>query len=252
MKKNLSVILVSSFLFLQSVSFASDSKKITFKEKELLQTSFFTKDNLECYNQALKSVTVNGVNLCDIGSPSYFFYLANKVTSSLINEKTKLNYKDLEEYSGIKTFIKVADDKEMVNYYNPELIQWVFDNFYESPEIKVLGIKTTEYYDAIFKPVLREYARAYIGLQKNKLMEEGLKNLKDTLKKDTYSGADFVYDFSEKLKLDIKSEPRDYEDSFIIGFWLRRGLDNTDKICWKNLKKVMESYDAEWFKKVQE
>lgn len=252
MKKSLSIILVSSFLFLQSVSFASDSKKLTAKEKEVLQTAFFTKDNLECYNPALKSVTVNGARLCDIGSPSYFSYLANKVASSVVNETTKVNYKDLEEYSGLKAILKVADDKEMVNYYNPELIQWVFDNFYESPDTEILGVKASEYYDALFKTVLRDYTRAYIGLQKNKLMDETVKKLKETLNKDTYVGVDFTYNFTEKLKFDIKSEPRDYEDSFIIGFWLRRGLDKTDKVCWKNLKEIMKNYDSEWFKKVQE
>ena len=84
-----------------------------------------------------------------------------------------------------------------------------------------------------------------------KIFDKKVEEYKESLKKDPYSGVDFTDNFTITLKLDIKSEPREYEDYRIVGFWLRRGIDGTEKVSWSSLRKTMEDYDKEWFKSIQ-
>ncbi|MEK7431512.1 MAG: hypothetical protein AABZ74_00150 [Cyanobacteriota bacterium] len=255
--KKVIISTILSFLMFQTVSFAWSYKKLTTKEKEILYTTYFTKENLPCDSSTSKFVMLKDQKLCAyIDSPSSMMYLLTDALKVLVDKNVKIpengnGFEYLELVSGLKTYTKEYDYNEMVNYYNPEMFQWIFDNFYDKPDGKTLGINNKDIYDSFFKEIFREYARAYVGLQKSGDFDKKVKEYKEYLKKDPYSGVDFMMSFMDNLKLDIKSEPREYEDSTIIGRWLRRGIDGTEKVSWSSLRKTMEDYDKEWFKSIQ-
>ncbi|MFN8674187.1 MAG: hypothetical protein U0457_19155 [Candidatus Sericytochromatia bacterium] len=254
MKRNITLTIISSALIFQSYSFANT--KLQAKDIEFIKANIFSKENFSYCYQDQKTFNIKEDKLCGSLTQSYFPYLLNRAIQLLIEKDYKIDYNDpiykhLEKLSGIKAFTKEYNEKEMVNYFNPKMIEWVFNNFYEKPDKTTLGIKNQEFYDYFLKKELREYTRAYIGLQKRGDFSKKVEEYKESLKKDPYSGTDFTANFAENIKLDIKSEPRDYEDYTIIGCWLRRGIDGTEKVAWKNLKILMEDYDSDWFKEIQ-
>lgn len=245
------VIILLSLVAFQSVSYAVSSKNISEKDKKIVQENFFTIDNFSCSSDTTNSIEVKGNKLCTLYSPidyAYYFNSSLKPVSSI--KEDDYNYKALENISGLKLIKQESTDNDTMKYYNPEMLQWVFDRFYQSPDSTVVGKKANEIYDVLFKNMVREYVRAYIGLNKNNLMNKGVNEYKSALKNDTYAGADFVDTYTQSLKLDVKDEIRDYEDPYVIGFWLRRDMDGTINVCWNNLKKLVQDYDSEWFKKI--
>ncbi len=244
------------FLIFQTVSLAGSSKKLTQKEKEIFHANIFTKENFPCYSDTEKPLSMNNEKLCGYIVPTYLPYLLSNASKMLVDKSIKFTtydgiYPYLEYVSGLKTYTKEYNYEENISYFNPEMIQWVSYNFYDKPDGKTLGVNNKDIYNSFFKENLREYARVYVGLKKRGDFDKKVEEYKESLKKDPYSGVDFTDNFTITLKLDIKSEPREYEDYRIVGFWLRRGIDGTEKVSWSSLRRTMEDYDKEWFKSIQ-
>lgn len=239
----------------------SSTIKINQKDKETFYTMFFEKIDTDMFVNNEKGITINGNQIGQFKSGTTgitiylsFYYIFKKFS------KIEDFYEDnaIAKFAGVEAYQK-NNNNNAFKYYNPELINWGINNLYISPDTKIYDIKAQDIYNSSFQRYFRLTTEAYIYLNKKKGLykEEQKKYINEynkTLKDEMYNffGPEYLdlrYNKIGSFK-QYNQEDFRYTTGTAIGFWLRRGLDKTDKIVWKGLKKIMINYDKEWFKKV--
>lgn len=154
------------------------------------------------------------------------------------------NWADIENFLGIKVILS-KDKKTGLNQYNPELIKWITNNLIPDPKSKGLTlnrlvIKSQLFQDAYnfyLQKLAREYALVFKNLKENQMIESE----RDLYIKEMHKKGFEGYEYLAKKYPGI--------NAYIYGFWLRRSMDGTIDECWDGLKKVLKSYDKDFFEK---
>lgn len=261
MKKIIITALSSAFLF-SSINIAYTATKLNEKDKEFFYETLFREPDTDMFIDNSSGITVNGKKLGQFKSSSkgitvyLSLYQAFKNFSKIENE-----YEDklIGKYAGIPPYQKGHEEDFSFGHFNPDLIKWGIDNLYISPDTLIYGVKAQDIYNKSFQRYFRLTTESYLYLTKKKGLYKTEQNkyigeYNKTIKNETYSffGPEYL-----ELRYNKLAQFKQYNDDrftyspgIAIGFWLRRGLDKTDKVLWSGLKQVMTNYDKEWFKKV--
>ena len=239
----------------------SATTRMSQNDKETFYTMLFENPDMDMFIDNDKGVYINGKQIGQFksGTTGITTYLS---FYSLFQNFSKLQdiYNDeaIAKFAGLEAYQK-GKNNEGFKYYNPELIKWGIDNLYISPDTKIYNVKAQDIYNSSFQRFFRLTTEAYIYLnhkksfyknEQQKYISEYDKQQKD----ETYNffGPEYL-DLRYNKLLNFKQYNDDkftYTIGVAIGFWLRRGLDKTDKFVWQGLKKIMLHYDKSWFKKV--
>ncbi|MFN8673159.1 MAG: hypothetical protein U0457_13905 [Candidatus Sericytochromatia bacterium] len=243
-KKRFSLICIILVTF-QMYAFALNSKIVSNKDKNDFYTKLFSNENLKCNFEDEYSVKFNNTKIC--GMFINLDFIEELVKAVLNKKESNLTYSSLEELSGLKVLTKPYDKNEGINYYNQDMVVWFFNNFYIKPNNILFGENTNNYYKALLKKDIRIYVKVYLGMQKNNNYEKTVLEFKDYMKKNPETG----YNFYAGAVYDRFERDEDGLEDRVILFWLRRGLDGTDKTIFTYLKKVVTDYDNDWFKSLK-
>lgn len=255
--------LIISTLLLSSVSIVyAATVKISDKDRETFYNTIFRAPSSDMFVDNSNGITINGNKIGQFksGTSGMTTYLDFYDTFREINKNKDL-YKEkaLAEYAGLPLYQKGHDEDYSFGHYNPDLIKWGINNLYITPNTQIYGVKAQDIYNNSFRRYFRLTTEAYLYLNKkkglykteqNKYIGEYNKTLKD--EEYVFFGPEYLDLKYSKLGVfkQYNDENFTYTPGVAVGFWLRRGLDKTDKVVWSGLKKVMTNYDKEWFKKV--
>jgi hypothetical protein len=156
----------------------------------------------------------------------------------------------VEEMAGIKLYNSTATKEKKINELNPEFIKWMYTNLIPEPSTVFFNeITAQDLYAKVFRRLARVHMLAYCHLKTNN-WDDAVNALREAAQQSEFYGPQYLRErYGEVLPL---YQAKGDEDSTLsparaIGFWLRRGLDNTDQVCWLGLQKAMKKYDAAWY-----
>ena len=262
-KRLLSVVCSISVLSSIGISYAVTN--LTQKDKVAVYENLFDKDlYLELFNDRPNMLQMNNHKIGVYRANMKLLFEDVSMSSAFRkfskNEEAMYAQDRFAKYSGIPAIQKGKEDAAF-KYYNPDFIKWCITNFYIEPATEIYGIKAQDIYDKSFKDFFRITASSYVFLNKKK----GYYKAEQKSYLDAYNagmreknpvyfdGPFYLYERYNKIE---KKELKDYykadfsyDPSTAMGFWVRRGIDKTDKVIWGGIKKVMSNYDKEWFKK---
>jgi hypothetical protein len=156
----------------------------------------------------------------------------------------------LEELSGIKLYISNATAGRNFNELNPEFIKWLYTYMLPEPSTVFFNeITAQDLYAKVFRRLTRMHMLAYCHLKTNN-WNDAVSAFREAAQQNEFYGPNYLRERYAKI-LPLYNAKGD-EDLTLsparaIGFWLRRGLDNTDQVCWLGLQKAMKKYDAVWY-----
>ena len=157
----------------------------------------------------------------------------------------------IEKISGLPAKV----EKEILvpfDWYNPELIQWGAENMIPEPDQSIAGYLAQELYDNNYSRFFRLQTESYLWLQDHGYaMHQG--QYLDAMKNVDFEGLTYLENrYRGELTQYVPSYGYDSSDwlpEIAIGFWLRRGIDGTHEELWEGLRKLLVTYDADWWSK---
>lgn len=160
--------------------------------------------------------------------------------------------KALETYTGIQILFRTKIFKRI----NPAILQWGLDHLLPPAEEKLDGHTYQEIYNIVLKRSSRLMTVTYLHLKyKVNYKDEQLVYIHAYLNSNHFNPIMFLsnryghlyqeYDTGINQDYGILNAPG------AIGFWLRRGLNNTDTNLWQILRIAMLRYDSDWFKDIE-
>ncbi len=244
MKKTIIILLSLTIIF---SSFISPKVLIDKIEGDLFSKIFeIAKNWYEVEKLYEDNYEEMGSWLPDVGVRSKYYYL-----------KTDLSINTLKTITGEAVFVSGPHKKEMeffseteFGHYNPKFIKIVSKVFTKLSKNKEFISISQEIYDNDFKNLIRIYYLAYKHLKENKTQRKEITtkylSLIETQEDSpSYYLQEVFRDFAENHEeagYDV------YEGFTAPGFWIRRGIDNTDKDFYKLLVKVLKTYDKDFLK----
>lgn len=250
-----------SVLTISSLGYAA-SNKMSVKDRDLFYSNLFKSPSDYMFVENSDGLEINGKKIGQFksGTSGMTTYLDFYDTfEDLVNNKDIYSQKALEAYTGIPLIQKGHEQNYSFGHYNPQIIKWGINNLYISPDTKIYGVKAQDIYNSSFKRYFRLTTESYLYLTKKKGLYKAEQNKYIGEYNKTLKDEEYIFFGPEYLDLRYNnlSQFKNYNDKnftytpgVAVGFWLRRGLDKTDKVVWEGLKKVMSNYDKEWFKKV--
>lgn len=172
--------------------------------------------------------------------------------------KKVINRKVLEAMTGHKVFVKGPHDDEpnftsrtSFGYYNPECLRTI-KNILQRLSTNPQFIKVFEnYYHEQLKTLVRTFLKTYNSKNINeKLIEEYLISVRDAAPDDDAGDpAEVLYKvFYTEANAHENNGYVFFEYATCCGFWVRRKIDQTDKIFLEIFTLVAEKFDPEFLK----
>ncbi len=133
--------------------------------------------------------------------------------------------------------------------YNPEIVKWGYTHLIPDPTTKIADKTAQEVYNVVLSRFCRLMVESYRYLEKTGYDRE-VENYNAKMYDDNFEGLEYF----EHRYGGILTDYEDVEDysgfkpSMAMSFWLRRRIDGSETEFWKGITKVMELYDAKWFK----
>ena len=160
-------------------------------------------------------------------------------------------FSGMKIYKSGKTSVGKYHNRNNFSYYNPYFINWVKNNLIPNPDFVVNGKPMIHWYQ-YFKRFFRLMTESYFYTVKIIDYEHDKSEYQFSAIKSDFNGLDYLKKkYSGNLKgyevpkeLEIQSP---FEDYMAIGFWLRRGIDNTEDEFFGCLSYLMTQYDQAWF-----
>ena len=154
-------------------------------------------------------------------------------------------------FKGGETAFYSWDEPQMTPFhaYNPEIVKWGYTNLIPDPETKIADKTAQEVYDVVLSRFCRLMMESYAQLEKMGFDRE-VANYRSKLEGDSFEALEY---FGIRYG-GILTDYEDVEDysgfkpSMAMSFWLRRRMDGSETEFYKGFAKVMELYDAKWFK----
>ena len=159
----------------------------------------------------------------------------------------------LEYFFGISLF-KHSNEFDLHHFVNPDAIPQLL-NFVPDPTESWNGNTFQSIYDTFFQSLSRNMVESYAIINSLDIDAHTHQYLYAV---GPHSYIDGVYYLNEqyhniKLSLNEKANEEWFYSSTpeLIGFWLRRHNDGSDRSLYRGLKYLLELYDSEWLNKVQ-
>ncbi|MFN8575219.1 MAG: hypothetical protein U0354_00015 [Candidatus Sericytochromatia bacterium] len=261
MKKSLVTILSSSIILGTGITYAVNSGLSSNDKIKFVENIFDEKFNNYFFNETPNMLEVNGhkvgifrANMNILASEVSLLRALEKV---LKDSEAYYYGKKISSFSEIN-FIQKGKEKEPFSYIDHKFVKWATDNLYISPDTTIYNVKAKDIYNSSFQRFFRLTTESYLFLNKKKGFykseQKNYMNLYNESNKDDATINFFApfyyakYDTDPQLKPYVEKD-YSYTPAIAISFWLRRGMDGSDKLLWQGLQKVMTNYDKEWFKK---
>lgn len=150
-----------------------------------------------------------------------------------------------QEVSGIEPVISREEETPFA-FYNTDAVEWCMNNFYRSPnDHSFAGVSNATLYDIIFKKFVRTLLAAHYHVIKNEMQNEVSWYKNTIIIEQKHAPAALIerYKIPEKIG---KNEINTYYYPYAAGFWIRRSIDGTEGVLWKNLVRLVTDYDYDW------
>ena len=186
----------------------------------------------------------------------YYGGLSPCAAEYLKNKKQYKYHEDIqpiEKLASMKAY-KRKWKKGSFSFINPKIIKWGISFLLPDPSNRIDGRSYQEVYDIVFKRFARLMTESYLFIKnKRNHEEEQLLYLKAMLGNRSFDGIEYLdRRFKNNLsQYDSHMKGTAFQPSHAIGFWIRRGIDGTDRILWNGLAKGMVLYDNFWFNSVK-
>jgi hypothetical protein len=152
-----------------------------------------------------------------------------------------------EQISGIKAYTN--DGKSTgFRYVNPGIVKWGYENLIPDPKSIILTYPAQLIYDRCFRNLFRVKAFAYRYLTAGADFKKEVDYFRVRMMEKDFDGVSFL---TGKYGIihpgdDVLDNPHERVTAS-IGFWLRRGIDGSDKELWAGLSILLKQYDKKWF-----
>jgi bifunctional DNase/RNase len=137
-------------------------------------------------------------------------------------------------------------------FYNPDLVRWGHENLIPSPETQVAGLAAGVIYDVVFARFFRMMAESRLWLIDSGRYKREMKAYWKMAKGPKNPRRDGISWLQKRYKGKLERYQVEWDGTSMtpqmaIGFWLRRGLDGTEQELWVGLRKVLTTYDPDFF-----
>ncbi|MBN2771317.1 MAG: hypothetical protein JXR90_11535 [Spirochaetes bacterium] len=181
------------------------------------------------------------------------FMQCDKIMHSVCD--TNVAFSDKKEIN--KMVIQICNEElifseygaEDINYYNPSAIRKLFEKYYISPDFKLLNWTASDLYRISFKEYNTRIVKDLGVIYNNK---EVIYSYVSEINDATAEGLPFD---GLQIKKKASAEIFDKSDMIsedIVGFIIRRSVDETLPVIFEIYKKVLSEYDAELYKKIKD
>lgn len=159
------------------------------------------------------------------------------------------------DHAPIEAFIKLkvlVDDTGKFRQFNPDLIRWGHENLIPPPDMDINGLSARDRYHAQFTRLFRLMTEAYLTLNSTMAYQAEWEAYRQAVDGGT-DGLDYLTtQFGTALPdYNLAPDGTAMTVPMAFGFWLRRGIDNTEGELWIGLRKVLRLYDPEWYAQVK-
>lgn len=215
----------------------------------------FDQDNYETMDFKGETIGAYTSNCSDI---QYGFDIYKNLTleffPSLISSDIGFSANTLAFISGINPLASSASysDKLEFSHVNPEFVNWAATRINEN-------IVSQQFYDIVLKHFSRLFCESYLYLNKNENLSELIDNYttlaingdvqKFLCNRYNKTLTHYIPNYSEE---DDNFDPDEMSESaHMMGFWIRRMIDGSDKSFRDAAVKFMTIYDYEWLEETE-
>lgn len=228
---------------------------------KLLELWFDASDPFKFNNQSEQHVSLNGKSygmfrtglscVKDYGGGLY------EAVSNYTGKEEDAFVESIQDISGLKPY---QDDFQYTEYYqgfNPEFVDWAVVNLVPKSGSSLLGYTSQDFYDRVFKRLLRILAITHLYLDKNLNYQKEVDDYvagftsKDETDGGFYGPRYLSERFGQYLNEYDVNNYEELEADQAFGFWLRRKIDGSESVCWKHLQDIMLDYDKDWFQEYE-
>lgn len=165
------------------------------------------------------------------------------------------NNRVVGDHSPIEAFTRLevlVDPRGKFRSFNPELIRWGHENLIPPPDMDINGLSARDRYHAQFTRLFRLMTEAYLTLNSAMAYQSEWQAYRQAVDGGTDGLAYLDKRFANELPdYAIAADGTAMTVPMAFGFWLRRGIDNTEAELWIGLRKVLRLYDPEWYAAVK-
>lgn len=161
----------------------------------------------------------------------------------------------LKIFKSHKTDLGVWENRNKFSQYNPKFINWMKDNLIPQPDF-IIDEKYAQHWFQYFKRFFRLMVESYYYTTKVIDFEYNQSAYISSASSMDFNGLIYLGSkYSGNIKgyeIPATSEVWfPFEDYMAIGFWLRRGIDNTHDEFFELLSSIMNQYDKNWFDSIK-
>ena len=164
------------------------------------------------------------------------------------------DYRVVGDHTPIERFTEMAvlSSDGKFRQFDPKIIRWGHENLIPDPTMDVGGETAQARYTRQFRRFFHMMTESYLLLKKDDVFDREMKAYRDAIGAGK-DGLDYLAArYTGWLaSYDVKPDFTSMTVPMAVGFWLRRGIDETDGELWIGLKKVLRLYDATFYADVQ-
>ncbi len=155
----------------------------------------------------------------------------------------------LEALSGLRVRLRSPQQNPRGTFslYNPQFVRWAVNNLIPSRRIYIANLANYHIvYRQLFRRLARLLAESYLTLQHSFSVKKEVTRYLNTVKKTSalkYLPSRFRGRLTSYALPNAHLQPAN-----AFGFWLRRHVDHTAPELWLGLRKLLQAYDARWFR----
>jgi hypothetical protein len=213
-----------------------------------------TQSWVESSPYSFSGLSADGSELLTLGNRKYGSYNSDPVNiyhSTTLENYLRLFIPDckstsIDIWKHISSFKPGTYDEELqFTKVNPSFISWVQDNMIPSPSTKFANITFQSLYNKSFRNIARTYKMAHRYVTLN-----GIDGLASSYS-SSYGSEGYNYLLKTFGNITFKeSQTNGYMTSLIIGFWLRRYLDNSESSVVALMDYILLKYDRSFLNKI--
>jgi len=178
--------------------------------------------------------------------------------------QTVLDYAKLSQLAALPVFTQGPHTDLQLNlqaldgfgYYNPAFVQWLMDNSIPAATEPAFKELTQPYYNQYVRPLARTFYEVYKFWQDNPdylAQEQQLYLTGTSLSSPTLPICCYSNKYEHIFQSMITAKNYDTQEVLTAAtFWLRRTIDGTAQLWWKALSRLLETYDTDFIKTVED
>ena len=161
----------------------------------------------------------------------------------------------IEKVSGVP-FEKPYQSHEIKRpfvFVNPLFIQWVSDQLNVNPQQTIHGYTLQTIYQTLFRPMVSTLVYSYLYLNYGQSMQQHQAQYSFAMLDKNFNAIIYLQQKYKTLEQIYSTQNQPYFPMYqAVGFWLRRGMDGSASIIWASMRSLIERFDSELSKVIQQ